>query len=388
MEEMPLSEPPLSAIPGDRAREYESVNNRLYLVRVLIALTVLGVYLFSGASAELANGQRLRFSSWAVTNALYTLITVFGFATIMFPITLYRDYVIEHRYGLSRQSLESWFADFLKSLLLELGLATLFFGVVYAFLRYFPVHWWLWASCFYILFAVVLTSIAPVLIMPLFHKFEPLDDPNLADAVKAFAEKEGMRVVGVYRWGLEEKTNTANAALAGLGRTRRIILGDTMLTGYSREEILAVLAHEIGHQRHRDMLRLMVVGAALALGGFYIAHVTLNELVARLGFRGPDDIAAFPVFIFCLFLFSLVTMPFSNAYSRRREFAADAYAVRTMGGADSLVGALEKLASQNLADRNPPRWIEFLLHSHPSISRRVARARGQAAGSSGPSGAA
>lgn len=388
MEETHVPEPPQAAAPAGRAREYESVNNRLYLVRVLIALAVLGVYLFSGASGELANGLRLRFGSWVVTNALYTLITVFGFATIMFPITLYRDYVIEHRYGLSRQSLESWFIDFLKGLLLELALATLFFGVVYAFLRYFPLHWWLWASCFYILFAVVLTSVAPVLIMPLFHKFEPLDDPNLADAVKAFAEKEGLRVVGVYRWGLEEKTNTANAALAGLGRTRRIILGDTMLTGYSREEILAVLAHEIGHHRYRDMHRLMAVGAVLALAGFYIAHVVLHELVEQLGFRGPDDIAAFPVFIFCLFLFSLVTMPFSNAYSRRREFQADAYAVRTMGGAESLIGALEKLASQNLADRNPPRWIEFLLHSHPSISRRVERARTEAARLPGVSGAA
>ena len=119
----------------------------------------------------------------------------------------------------------------------------------------------------------------------------------------------------------------------------------------------------------------MIAGALLALGGFYIAHVALHELVARLGFAGPDDIAAFPVFIFCLFLFSLVTMPFSNAYSRRREFAADAYAVRATGGADALVRALEKLAAQNLADRNPPRWIEFLLHSHPSIGRRVERAR-------------
>lgn len=359
-----------------RAREYESAHNRLFLLRILLTLAALAVYFFTGASDQLAAGLRRRFGdAWVVVNGLYTLVTVFGFAALMFPVSWYGDFILEHKYGLSRQGLGSWFADFLKSLALELLLLTVFFEAVYAFLRWAPAWWWAWASLFYVLFAVVLASIAPVVILPLFHKFEPLDNPSLTDAVRAFAEREGLKVVGVFRWGLGEKTSAANAALAGLGRTRRIILGDTMLGGYSPEEIVSVLAHEVGHYRHRDVLRLMAAGGMFATLGFWIAHGALRGLVARFGYAGPDDIAAFPLFVFCLFVFSLVTLPVSNAYSRRLEYAADAYAVRAAGGAGPLVSALEKLSAQNLADRDPPAWIEFLLHGHPSIARRVRRAR-------------
>ena len=358
------------------AREYESAHNRLFVVRIVVTLAALVAYQLSGGSAQLASGLRQRFGgAWLIVNGLYTLITVFGFSAFMFPLSLYSDYALEHRYGLSRQGLGSWFLDFLKGLALELVLATVFFEVIYALLRWSPGLWWAWASLFYILFAVVLTSIAPVVIMPLFHKFEPLDNPSLTDAVKAFVQNAGLRVVGVYRWGLEEKTTTANAALAGLGRTRRIILGDTMLKGYSQEEIIAVLAHEVGHHKHGDLFRLIASGAVLAVAGFYLAHLALHALVTRFGYAGPADIGSFPLFILCLFAFSLITMPVSNAYSRRREFAADCYAVRATGGAAALTGALEKLAAQNLADREPARWIEFLLHSHPSIARRVRRAQ-------------
>ena len=359
-----------------RAREYEATHNRLFLIRIVLTVVALAVYLFSGASGHLAAGLRSRFGNlWPVVNGLYTMITVFGFSAVMFPLSLYGDYTVEHRYGLLKQSLESWSWDYLKSLVLEIILATVFFEVVYALLWWTPDHWWLWATGAYVLFVVVLTSIAPVVIMPLFHTFEPLDNPELTEAVKEFVQKAGLNVLGVFRWGLEEKTQTANAALAGIGKTRRIILGDTMLSGYSKEEILAVLAHEVGHYRNRDIVRLIVAGAALASVGFYIAHISLRVLVRYFGFEGAADIASFPVFVFCLFVFSLITMPVGNAYSRRREWAADEYAVRSMGSAGPLVTALEKLAAQNLADKNPAPWIEFLLHSHPSIGRRVRRAQ-------------
>lgn len=376
MQEPGTSQPAADASKDQRARAYESAHNRLYLIRLALTIAALAAYLLSGASAQLAEGLRLRFGgAWILVNGLYTFVTIFGFAAFMFPLSLYSEYALEHRFGLSRQNFEGWFSDYLKSLVIELVLATVFFGVIYVFLRYAPNLWWMWASLFYILFVVVLAAIAPVAIMPLFHKFEPLENVPLTDRVRAFAEKAGLRVVGVYRWGLEEKTATGNAALAGLGRTRRIILGDTLLDDYTEDEILAILAHEVGHYKNRDMTRLIVVGSTVATAGFYVTHRVLGYLVGAFGFAGVDDIGAFPLLVFCLLLFSLLTMPLSNAYSRRREFAADAYAVQAMGGPDPLAGALEKLADQNLSDRNPPRWIEWLLHSHPSIGRRVARAR-------------
>ncbi len=376
MSGMFFADPAPSPSSNDTAREYESIHNKLFLVRIVLTIVLLAIYLLSGASAHLADGLRSRFGSiWLLVNGLYIIVTVFGYAVFTFPMSLYGDFVLEHRYGLSKQGLESWLIDFFKSLAIEMALALVFFETIYAFLHFAPNFWWVWATVFYVLFVVVLSSIAPVVIMPLFHKFEPMDNPSLVDAVKAFAEKEGLKVLGVFRWGLEEKTSTANAALAGLGKTRRIILGDTMLSGYTQDEIIAVLAHEVGHYKHRDMLRLIVVGAVMAALGFFLAHLILRMLVAQFGFQGAADIGSFPLFVFCLFVFSLIIMPVSNAHSRRREFLADDYAVQAMKSAAPLVGALDKLAVQNLADKEPAPWIEFLLYGHPSIARRIRRAR-------------
>jgi len=359
-----------------QAREYETLQTKLLAVRLLITVLALAAYQFSGASARLAAGLTSWFGSlWPLVNGVYLLVTIFGFAAVSFPLALFEDHVLEHRYGLSRQTLGEWLWDYAKSLALELLLGLVFFEVLYALLRWAPQGWWAFGTAFYILFAVVLTTIAPVVIMPLFHKFEPLPNAELVALVTQFVQRAGLRVIGVYRWGLAEKTATANAALAGLGRTRRIILGDTLLHGYTPDEILAVLAHEVGHYRHRDLLRQLTVGTGLATLGFYIAHRLLHALAAAAGFASVADIGSFPLFVFSLFVFSLIALPFTNTYSRRREYAADAYAVAALGTAAPLVSAFEKLAAQNLDDKHPPAWVEFLLHSHPAIARRMARAQ-------------
>jgi STE24 endopeptidase len=363
------------------AKEYDAIHNRLFVLQILLVALLLALFQFTGASAALANGLSARFGEnlWYLTNAVYTAVTVFGFAACMFPLSYYSGLVLEHHYALSNETFGDWFADFIKSLLIDIALATVLFSVIYALLRWMPNWWWLFATVFYILFAVVLSTLMPVVIMPLFHKFEPLEEGELTTAVREMMDEAGIRVVGVFKWGLEEKTNTANAAFAGVGRTKRIILGDTLLSGYSQDEILAILAHEVGHYKNRDTVRLMVTGSLLALAGFYISHLCLTRLVELLTTKGISsiaDIGAAPLFIFSLFVFSLVSMPFANMHSRRREFAADAYAIEKMGSPDALVSAFEKLADQNLSNKEPAAWIEFLLHSHPSISRRIRRARG------------
>lgn len=359
------------------AKEYDAINNRLFLIQILILTGLLAAYQFSGASAALANGLTSRFGEnlWYVTNLVYTVISVFGFAAFMMPFSYYSGYVLEHHYGLSKETFGEWFGDFIKSLVIDLVLAGILFSVVYALLRLIPTWWWLAAAVFYILFAVVLSTVAPVVIMPLFHKFQPLEEGDLTEAVRKMMTEAGIHVVGVYKWGLEEKTTTANAAFAGFGKTKRIILGDTLLTGYTQEEILSILAHEIGHYKNKDTTRLMLTSAALALVGFFVAHHCLVWLTRMFNLGEIYNIAAAPAFIFSLFVFSLISMPFANMHSRRREFAADAYAVKEMGSPESLVSALEKLADQNLSNKEPAAWIEFLLHSHPSMTRRIERAR-------------
>lgn len=359
------------------AKEYDAIHNRLFVLQILLIVAMLASFQFTGVSAGLANGLFDRFGEgkWYIVNAVYTAVTVFGFAAGMFPVSYYSGYVLEHHYGLSRESFGDWLADFVKSLLIDLILAVVLFSVIYALLRWIPDWWWLAAATFYILFAVVLSALFPVVIMPLFHKFEPLEEGDLTQAVHSMMEEAGIKVVGVYKWGLGEKTSMANAAFAGVGRTRRIVLGDTLLSGYTQEEVLSILAHEVGHYKNHDTLRLTITHSVLSCAGFYVAHLCLTLLAGMLGFGDIYDIGAAPLFIFSLFVFSLVSMPFANMHSRRREFAADAYAVAKMGSSDALVSALEKLADQNLSNKEPAAWIEFLLHSHPSITHRIARAR-------------
>ena len=359
------------------AKEYDALHNRLYLFQIIFIILLLAVYQFSGASAALVDGLNARFGPklWYLTNVVYTIVSVFGFSACMFPFSFYSDHVLEQHYELTNETTGEWMEDFLKSLMIDLLLAAIIFPVIYALLRWMPHFWWLAAAAFYILFSVVLSTIAPVVIMPMFHKFEPLEEGELTDAVRKMMEEAGIKVVGVFKWGLEAKTNTANAAFAGFGRTKRIILGDTLLSRYSHEEILAILAHEVGHYKNRDMFRLMTTGSLLALLGFYVAHGCLAALVGLLNLGSLDNITAAPVFIFCIFIFSLISMPFSNMHSRRREYAADAYAAKTLDDTAPLETALEKLADQNLSNKEPAAWVEFMLHSHPSIARRVARLR-------------
>ncbi len=361
------------------AKEYDAIHNRLFIIQIILVVALLAIYQFSGTSALLANGLAARFGEglWYVTNAAYTAVTVFGFAACMFLLSYYSGHVLERHYELSNETFGEWFGDFVKSLLIDLVLATVLFSVIYALLRWMPNWWWVFATIFYILFAVVLSTLMPILIMPLFHKFEPLEEGDLTAAVHTMMNDAGIKVVGVYKWGLEAKTNTANAAFTGVGRTKRIILGDTLLSGYSKEEILAILAHEVGHYKNRDTIRLMLTSSFLSLIGFFVSHLVLTQLSGALGFAHIFDIGAAPLFIFSLFVFSLVSMPFANMHSRRREFAADAYAVKRIGSSEALISAFEKLANQNLSNKEPSAWVEFLLHSHPSIARRIERIRKQ-----------
>ncbi|HEY8241615.1 MAG TPA: M48 family metallopeptidase [Kiritimatiellia bacterium] len=369
--------PAIDSLSDDnRAREYEAVHHRLFALRALLTMLAALVFLVSGVSARLAEGLGDGFGMpWPVANAVYLVTALFGATALLFPLTWYSDFVNEHRFGLSRQGFGDWFRDYLKSLVLELFLGTAFFYVLYAVLHWTTAWWWLGATLFYVSFAVVLTAVAPVLILPMFHNLEPLDRQDLTKAVKEFIEREGLKVVGVFSWGLSETTGAANAALAGLGRTRRIILSDTMLEGYTHDEILAVLAHEVGHYRNRDLLRMLALGSAMAGASFYVVQVGASWILRETGMPGLASLTSFPLLALGLMTASLVAMPFFNTFSRAREYAADAYAVRSMGSAAPLVLALEKLSRQNLASRSPSPLVEFLLYSHPSLDRRVRHAK-------------
>jgi STE24 endopeptidase len=256
-----------------------------------------------------------------------------------------------------------------------LGIAGL--EALYLLLNTWPEWWWPAMAALLWLFIVAMTWLAPLVLMPLFYRIRPLDDPELAGRLRRLAERAGARVQGVYVMDMSSRTTTANAMLAGLGRTRRIILGDTLLADYSPEEIETVLAHELAHHVHNDLpLGLAAQGVVIA-AGMWLASVLLTWGVAAFGFRGVGDVAALPLFVATMGIFGLVTMPPANWLSRSRERAADRYALETTGNTRAFRSVMLKLAGQNLADADPPGWVRVLFYSHPPIGERVRMAEGQ-----------
>lgn len=292
------------------------------------------------------------------------------------PLAYYSGFILPHRYGLSNQTFGGWLKDQILSLALSAVIGLPVLEVTYWLLHVTGPEWWLWAAAGYVVFVVALSNLAPVLIMPLFNKYVPLGEEHadLAARLTALASQAGTRVSGVYRFDMSRRTKAANAALTGIGNTRRIILGDTLLNEFTQDEVETVIAHELGHHVNRDIPVGIAVSAGLTLGGLFLAAQALNLGSQALGFQGPADIAALPLLTLSLGLFGLITLPLNNAYSRWREARADAYALSATGKPQAFADAMTRLANQNLADADPERWVVVLLYSHPPIRDRLAHA--------------
>jgi STE24 endopeptidase len=282
---------------------------------------------------------------------------------------------LERRYHLSAQKTSSWLWDEIKGFLVGLVLATIIAELLYFAIRQSPEHWWLVAWAMFLILFVVMAQVAPLVLFPIFYKFEPLDNEDLKRRLVRLSEHAGTRVRGIYKWHLSEKSNKANAALTGLGATRRIILADTLLDHYSSDEIEAVLAHELGHHVHKHIFKSIVVQAGITLFGFWAANFVLHLATEEWRmFDTLSDFANLPLLVLVATVLSLLLMPAMNAYSRFNERQADRYAFQSIQSVQPFISSMNKLAAQNLAERTPSKWVEWFFHSHPAISRRVAAA--------------
>jgi STE24 endopeptidase len=237
-----------------------------------------------------------------------------------------------------------------------------------------PDAWWLPAGATFGALMVLLANLAPVLLLPLFYVVKPLDREALRLRLLSLAERAGTRVLGAYEWGLGEKTNKANAALAGIGPTRRILVSDTMLAQYSDEEIETVLAHELAHHVHGDIWKGLIFETGLILCGFYAASRILKASVGLLGLRGIAEVAGLPVLLLAAGAVSVVMLPAAHAMSRRYERRADRFALELTRNPSAFISAMRRLAAQNLAEENPSKVIQWLFYSHPPIADRIAAA--------------
>ncbi len=357
------------------ATHYQRRKRWVRLADFAINLAVLLFLLFGGWSAALRDGAYSFASNPVAALALYFFGLTALLQALTFPLDVFSGFVLEHRFGLSNQTAAQWFKDWGKGFALSFGLGLLGVEVVYFTLRHFPGVWWLICAAVFIAFFVLLARLAPVLLMPLFFKFEPLENEELKNRLLKLSERVGARVESVWLWKLSEKSKKANAALTGWGSTRRIILADTLIENHSPDEIEVILAHELGHHVAGDIRHGILLQSGLTLAGFFLIHLALGTWTWRLGFEGPADFANLPLLLLVTTAASLAVLPWSNAFSRWRERAADTFALNTTNLREAFISAMEKLAVQNLAQQQPHPVLEFLFHSHPSVAKRIAFAR-------------
>src|SRR6202163_660822 len=357
------------------SRRYNRIKRWLGLADFAIGLGLLVVLLVTGLSGTLHDlAERGASQNYSLAVFLYVLMLMLISKVLGLPLEYY-GFRLEHRYNLSNQRLRSWLWDECKSLLIGLVMATIVVELLYMLIRQAPQYWWVIAWAVFLGLVILLAQLAPVVLFPIFYKFEPLENEELKRRLIVLSERAGTRVRGVYKWHLSEKSKKANAALTGLGATRRIILADTLLDNYTPDEIEAVLAHELGHHVHRHILKSIFVQGAITFLGFWAANWTLHYAVDQHMFEELSDFANLPLLALVSVVLSFLLMPALNGYSRFNERQADRYAFESISSVEPFITSMNKLAEQNLAERTPSKWVEWFFHSHPAISRRLAAAK-------------
>lgn len=371
------------------ARVYGSLRRRIGLTETFLMLAYLAGWIGTGAATAVAAWTASAFPDFAPAPLFGVAATIAApWVVLTLPLAWYGGFVLPHRFGLSNQGLLLWLSDQAKGLVLGAGIGAPLLLIVYDVMARWPETWWIVATIGYTAFVLLMSALSPVVLMPLFFKFRSLGDDrkDLVERLAQLARSAGQRVRGVFTFDMSRRTKGANAALVGLGRTRRILLGDTLISAFTDDEIETVLAHELGHHVHRDLPRSIALQSVLTLASLGAAAAVLAELIRAGMLRAPSDPIGLPIVSLVVALAGLVLLPLQNAVSRWSESRADAYALRVSSRPEAFGDALTRLANQNLAEVDPPRWSVILLGSHPPLRERIERAQqaGRAVGGATP----
>ena len=357
------------------ARRYHRRQLVLSLVGFVLTVAVLVAWLATGTAAALADALAVRLP-WRAGVVALMLAAVGGSAAVLtFPLDVLSGYVLPRRAGLLSQSVAGWLADKAKAAALGGVLGLLAFELFYVLLAWSPTRWWLWSAGVLAAASVLLAAVVPVWIVPLFYRLTPLEDATLRARLLALAERAGVHAAEVSVADFSRKGRTANAAVVGLGRTRRILVSDTLLGGFPPEEVEVVLAHELAHHARGHLPKGLGVQVVLLVAVFALAHGGLTAGIAPLGLRDAADPAGLPWLVLLLSSLGVLVAPLGAAWSRRLEREADAAALEVTRAPGAFVAAMERLGRLNLAERRPSRLKELLFATHPSLEERIATAQ-------------
>lgn len=357
-----------------KAREYQHKKQVLTLVHLVLSPLILIVMALSTYPQKWAVLAESVGHGWAVSFSIFFAIFSLVFMIFDLPFSYYSGYILEKKYGLSTQTAAGWGVDFFKRSLLGFTASLVLLLALYTLILRYPETWWLSAWGGFALFTYGMGKLFPVLIVPLFYRYSPVDNQSLKDRIARLASRFGFSVDRIHSLNLSRTTRKANAAFMGIGKTRRVVLSDTLLNQFEEDEIEAVLAHELGHCSHKDIWRMFVLNLVITFVLFRLAWVILPEATQIIHLQGPGDMAGLPLLLLIFSFFSLLIQPLVHGISRRIETQADHFALAALGSKDAFVRCMRKLAKVNLADPDPHPLYEWFFYDHPAIRRRIAYA--------------
>jgi STE24 endopeptidase len=361
----------------DKATRYHRLGRRARMLSTVWSGGILLALVMTGASITLREwAAAVVPDNDALIVALYVLLLSLLFDAATLPFSIYGGFLLERRYGLSTETPARWLKDHAKAVFIGVLFAQAGAAFVYFALRTRPDSWWVIAGAGYSIVAVVFVNLAPVVLLPLFFTFKPLENETLRDRLTMLASRAGTRIMGVYEWTLSDRTKKANAALTGIGNTRRILLSDTLLAEYSDDEIEVILAHELAHHVHKDIWTSIAFDMALAFAGFFAAHLALHAMVPLFALQGIADPAGIPIVLLTAAGIGLCVKPLLNAVSRGHERRADSYALKMTENPSAFITAMRRLGQQNLAEDSPSKLVQAFFYTHPPIKERLRAAEG------------
>lgn len=356
------------------SKKYSLAKRGVFFFELVLSVAILAGLQFSPAAAWLKK-TAIGFTGeglWAVP--IYMILYFQFIYLLQLPSHYYSSFVLEKKYELSKQSFGEWLLDEVKKYALSLPFFIGTMWVFYSLLATFPAHWWILAGFGWLFLTVILARILPTVLLPIFYPSKPLPEGPLRSRLEALCARLKVKVKGIYEIGLSKKTKKANAAVIGIGKSRRIILGDTLTAGFEDEEIEMVMAHEIGHHALRHVPKGLLFNTLVSFGGFYILYLLSGPLAAFFGASGIDDLLLFPAVTLMGTLGGIAILPVQNGFSRFVEYEADRYAIRAIPNLLVFKSMMVKLGEKNLAEPDPDPWVEFFLYTHPSIPNRIRRA--------------
>ncbi len=353
------------------AKKYNNIKLAISIAEGIVSFILVLLFVLLGYSLQLENYLTGFIENQYLLFLAFILVIGFAGSVLSFPVSWYSGFYLEHKYNLSNQTFRKWIWEGLKGLLVSLVIGIPILLTFYYVLNTFDSLWWLPFAIIMFFFSVVLSQVFPVLILPIFYKLTPVENELLKEKIKLLGERAGIKVENVYKFNMSKNTKKANAAFTGLGKTKRIILGDTLLDSYTAEEIETVIAHELGHYKKKHVVKNILIGTASSFLTLFVIALLYENSLNWFGFNSITQVAALPLLALWSMLIGIIQTPLGNILSRKFEYEADEYAVAETKNPSAFIKTLEKLTDQNLGDREPHPFVEWFFYSHPSIKRRI-----------------